>query len=294
VKNHYEFINLKMNETVYILLPVHNRRAITGRFITCLAEQTYRKHHLVLIDDGSTDGTAQMVQERVSSLTVLTGSGDWWWGGALHEGYKWLRTQEPPFTDIVLIINDDTEFGEDLLESAVSFLREREKTFLLAQCYNKDDNAFIDAGVHVNWKRFSFEQPSPEKPVNCLSTRGLFYRVGDFFSVGGFRPRLLPHYLSDYEFTIRAHRKGMSLVTDPSVKVRLDVSTTGVHGIGDRSFGAAMRTVFSTKSAINPVALAIFVALACPWRWKLNCWLRIASRSLSHAWALLMKQAQTR
>ena len=279
-----------MNETLYILLPVHNRREVTRRFIKCLTEQTYRKYHLVLIDDGSTDGTAAMVREKVPSPTVLTGNGDWWWGGSLHEGYKWLQKQGSSLTDLVLIINDDTEFEENFLETAVAFLRDRKKTFLLAQCYSKEDNTFIDAGVHVNWKRFSFEQPSPDKPVNCLSTRGLFFRVGDFFSVGGFRPRLLPHYLSDYEFTIRAHRKGMSLLTDPSVTVRLDVSTTGVHGVQDRSFDVAMKAVFSTKSAINPVVLAVFVALACPWPWKLNCLFRIASRSLSHGWSLLIRR----
>jgi GT2 family glycosyltransferase len=282
-----------MNETIYILLPVHNRREITRRFVACLKNQTYSPYHLVLIDDGSTDGTAEMVSEQIRSLTIIRGDGTWWWGGALQEGYKWLRAYNPRLTDLVLIINDDTEFGEHFLEVAVAFLREHEKTFLLAQCISKEDNTFIDAGVHVDWRRFTFEQPSLDKPANCMSTRGLFFRVLDFYSVGGFRPRLLPHYLSDYEFTIRAHHKGISLATDPKVTVLLNQSTTGFHHVENKTFGGAIKTVFSTKSAINPLAMAIFVALACPWPWKFNCWLRIVFRSLSHGWALLVKQAPT-
>jgi GT2 family glycosyltransferase len=277
-----------MSNKIYILLPVHNRREITRRFIRCLKDQTYHKYHLVLIDDGSTDGTAEMVQEQIKSLTVLTGHGEWWWGGALHEGYKWLRAHNPLLNDLVLIINDDTEFDKHFLDAAVLFLREHQKTFLLAQCYNKEDNKFIDAGIHVDWRRFTFEQPLPDRPINCMSTRGLFFRVGDFYSVGGFRPQLLPHYLSDYEFTIRAHRKGMSLTTDPKVTVLLDQSTTGFHRVDNKTFYEAIKTVLSKKSSINPLAMFIFVALACPWSWKLNCWLRIVSRSLSRVWSMLM------
>ena len=53
----------------YILLPVHNRREITQKFIECLKSQTYQNYKLVLIDDGSSDGTAAMVQSQISDLT---------------------------------------------------------------------------------------------------------------------------------------------------------------------------------------------------------------------------------
>jgi GT2 family glycosyltransferase len=279
-----------MNETVYILLPVHNRREITERFITCLNAQTYTRHHLILIDDGSTDGTANMVRERIPSLTVITGMGDWWWGGALHEGYQWLRKARPSLNDIVLIINDDTEFDDRFLDEAVSFLRGLEKTFLLAQCFDKRDGAFIDAGVHVDWKNFTFERPSPRRPVNCMSTRGLFFRVGDFFAVGGFHPLLLPHYFSDYEFTIRAHRRGFALLSDPRIRIRLDQSTTGHHHLGDKAIAETLSAIFSLKSTINPLAMAVFVALACPGQWKLTALFRILVRCLSRGWALLMRR----
>ncbi len=151
----------------------------------------------------------------------------------------------------------------------------------------------MDAGIHVDWKRFTFEQPSTEKPVNCLSTRGLFFRVGDFFSVGGFHPRLLPHYLSDYEFTIRAHRKGMHLMTHPSVRVRLDVSTTGWHRHEEAGLLNAAKSVFAMKSAINPLMLMMFVALACPWQWKLVAGLRVVAKSLSRAWKIFANRTES-
>ncbi len=272
---------------IYILVPVHNRREITRRFIHCLEQQTYRDYQLVLIDDGSTDGTAEMVQQQIRSLTVIRGNGNWWWGGALHEGYKWLLACNAASTDIVLIINDDTEFEQDFLEKALITLRNRPRTFLLSQCYSRQSGQLLDAGVHVDWERFSFDQASTGKPVNCISTRGLFFRIGDFRAVGGFHPFLLPHYLSDYEFTIRAGRKGMALVSEPSVKVRLDESTTGYNTVENGPLLRGLKNVFSKRSAINPITLSIFVALACPWRWKFHCWFRIASLSASYGCKLL-------
>lgn len=276
-----------MAEQIHILLPVHNRREITRRFIECLKNQTYRNYHLILIDDGSTDGTDEMVLNEIKPTTVIKGRGDWWWAGSLQQGYKWLKSNNIPFTDLVLMINDDTEFEPDFLEKALAALRNRPRTFLLAQCYSRQNGQLIDAGIHVDWKKFSFEQPSTRKPINCLSTRGLFFGVEDFYAVGGLHPRLLRHYGSDYEFTIRAHRKGMSLTTDPSVKIRVDESTTGHHDVEGKTFLGALKTVFSEKSAINPLALSVFVALACPWPWKLICWYRVLSLSLSRGWALL-------
>ena len=44
------------------------------------------------------------------------------------------------------------------------------------------------------------------------------HRATDFVELGGFHPRLLPHYLSDYAFTIRALRRGFALASDPAVQ----------------------------------------------------------------------------
>ena len=47
---------------MYVVTAVHNRYNITKRFIEQLLEQTYKEFVLVLIDDGSTDNTAEMVK----------------------------------------------------------------------------------------------------------------------------------------------------------------------------------------------------------------------------------------
>src|SRR5262245_50993659 len=95
---------------LYILLPVHNRRETTRRFLACLRAQNFQNYHLLLIDDGSTDGTAEMAREVFPTLMVLRGNGDWWWAGSLQQGIEWLRQREATAEDVVLMINDDVTF----------------------------------------------------------------------------------------------------------------------------------------------------------------------------------------
>jgi GT2 family glycosyltransferase len=261
---------------IYILLPVYNRLEQTKKFIKSFLAQTHVNYHLILIDDGSTDGTVDYLKSRVKDLTVITGRSGWFWGGGLHQGYLWLKKNNADRQDLVLMINNDTEFGPDFFQRAIDILSNNRKTLLLARVYSKQTDKFVEAGVHADWRRLTFEHTEDPDKINCLSTRGLFMRVGDFMDIGGFHPVLLPHYLSDYEFTIRAHRKGYRLMVDPSLKLMVDESTTGSHA-WLRSAGRTefLRDYFSKRSSSNPFYWFSFVALACPWAWKPLNFLRV-------------------
>ena len=80
-----------MVANVFCVVPVHNRVEITKRFLGFLSAQDYPALHVVVIDDGSTDGTADLLaQSSHLNLTVLRGDGTLWWGGALHMGMQWV------------------------------------------------------------------------------------------------------------------------------------------------------------------------------------------------------------
>jgi len=186
----------------------------------------------------------------------------------LQQGYDWLKKQDPAKDDVVLIINDDTEIDADFLEKGLNILARHARTLLLAQCHDRVTGQLLDVGVHMDWRRLRFDQAVSTDAIDCLTTRGLFLRVCDFLETGGFHPRMLPHYLSDYEFTIRAHRNGFKLLTDPSLAIRVDNSTTGLHTFEAGVFRQQL-VKYSRRSASNPIAWSAFIMLACPLPWKL-------------------------
>ena len=258
-----------MIDEFYILLPVHNRKEITRGFIQCLKAQSCSRYHLVLIDDGSTDGTAEMVCEYIPSLTVLRGKGDWWWAGGLQKGIDWLREREVDDSAIILFVNDDVTFGPDYLKLAGSVMNNRSGLLLLSKFSCDGGNVISESGIVADFRRLTFKAASAEEKVNCLSTRGLFARFGDLKSVGDFYPRLLPHYLSDYEYTIRAARKGMCCETSDLVFLCPNPDTTGYHVIKEPDFYSFFKKYFSIKSTGNPVYWSVFVILSAPKLWIL-------------------------
>lgn len=255
---------------LYIMLPVHNRVQLTRKFMESLVLQDFKDYHLVLIDDGSTDGTDDMVRSFVDNVTVIKGKGDWWWGGALHQGYRWLKKQTVSGDDVVLIINDDTEMPPDYLSTGVGILRNHPHSLLISQCYDRSTRTVVDIGAHC--MDFRTMNGTTEGEANWLTTRGLFLRVADMLVIGGFHPVLLPHYLSDVEYTYRAFRKGMELLSEPQLKLYLDDSATGFH---ERAYQTESRRElikrhFSKRSSANPIYWTTFILLCCPRRFMLQ------------------------
>ena len=252
-----------MMSTVYILLPVHNRRAITEKFIDCLVAQTYANYHLILIDDGSTDGTDKMVREKVNNLTVIKGKGDWWWAGSLQQGVDWLKQNGADDRDVLVFMNDDVTFEQDFLQIAVSIL-DKHVGMLLPQIFNDKTGHTEESGVEADMKKLTFITAASPAKINCLPTRGLFMRMSELRRVGAFHPKLLPHYLSDYEFTIRANRLGVNLLTSPTLLIKIDNDATGFRSFDGLSFLEFVRRYFSKKSASNPIYWTTFILLASP------------------------------
>jgi len=269
-----------MSQQVFLLLPVHNRKEVTSELIQCLLHQTYQNYSLVLIDDGSTDGTAEMVSQAIPGVVVIRGAGDWWWGGSLQRGFDWLTQVDPDEESVVLIMNDDTKFGADFLKAGVDALRRNPRSLLLSRIHDETSGQVVESAVHADLRKLVFRVARNSEEINCLSTRGLFLSWGHMKKIGGFHPRLLPHYWSDYEYSIRAHRKGFACVTDPEVVLTPDWSITGNRNVEHLSGWKFIQTLFSRKTIANPIYKTAFVVLAVPGRWMFPNIIRIWSRVL--------------
>jgi GT2 family glycosyltransferase len=162
-----------------------------------------------------------------------------------------------------MFANDDIEFDPDFLLRAVDILGKRDG-MLLPKIFAGNDKKPIESGIEADLRRLSFQVASSPEKINCLPTRGLFMRMWVVRHVGDFYPKLLPHYLSDYEYTIRANKKGIKLYTSNELLISFDKNTTGFHSFKNLPFINRMKNYFSKKSAANPVYWTIFILLASP------------------------------
>jgi GT2 family glycosyltransferase len=246
---------------LYIILPVHNRKETTALFIECLKKQSYKDFHLVLIDDGSTDGTSELVQKEIEQCTVIKGKGNWWWAGSIQQGLNWIKRKQCNHDDI-LFINDDVVFESDFLENGARLLSKSKRSIFLAKSFSQQTKKLVDHGVTITWNPLKFQQANSVEEINCFSTRGLFAHINDVLEIGKLHPLILPHYMADYEFTYRAYKKGFQLSTDDTLWLYKNEETTGYAGVKYSSLIDIWQKYFSKKNPINIVYYTNFIVLA--------------------------------
>lgn len=203
--------------TVYALMTIHNRRELTLACLDALAEQTYSDLIVVVVNDGSTDGSGQAIKEKFPKTIILTGDGNLWWTRGMNKGLAYILPKAMP-GDYVFTLNDDTQFDTDYIEKLVATAKRYPHTCVGSLLRNLFQPTVIeDSGVQLDWngyiyKRIMYDPIKTEVVVDTLPCRGTLIPVEVFRSIGIFNQRWLPHYAADYEFFIRAKRAGFGLL----------------------------------------------------------------------------------
>ncbi len=118
---------------IAVIIPARNEADVIGRAITSLLRQSGKNSiHIFLVDDGSTDGTAQAAREAAAAagqaemLTIIEGrplapgwSGKLW---AVQQGIDLARETAP---DFFLLTDADIEHAPDSLSSLVAIAQRR-------------------------------------------------------------------------------------------------------------------------------------------------------------------------
>jgi len=128
---------MAQKEPVYILIPAHNRKQITLKCLATLGQADYlERYHVVVVDDGSTDGTAEAIHTLYADATVLKGDGNLWWTGAIKKGMEYAFEQGAEF---FIWLNDDTLPALGCLPIMVAQCVQYPNTIVAAQCYEASD-----------------------------------------------------------------------------------------------------------------------------------------------------------
>jgi GT2 family glycosyltransferase len=90
---------------VYVIVLTYRMRDVARSCIQSLLRLTYTNYQLVIVDNGSDDGTEEMLLNEFPKLTVLQTGGNLGYTGGNNIGIKYAIKQEAKY---VLIINPDT------------------------------------------------------------------------------------------------------------------------------------------------------------------------------------------
>ena len=245
---------------IHVITACHNRILTTEKFVKSIKKQSYKQIHLILVDDGCTDGTSEMVYKEMPDATVIRGNGNLFWGGALHKAYKWVINNKLPNDDDIFFTNDDNIFKKTYLEESLERLKTNPNSLITGNGFSMQTGKQCDGVSYCNLKTGEITLLGTDAEGNLADTRSLMMWVKDLKRIGGFHPILLPHYLSDYEFVLRAAKKGYVIKTFNNLRFDYDRSLTGIKNLSKLS----VRRLFSKRCPYNPIYKFSYIFLVTP------------------------------
>jgi GT2 family glycosyltransferase len=259
---------------IYVVIPVHNRFAFTRQCLSDLARQVNVDFTTIVVDDGSSDGTAEVLAREYPSVVVLGGDGNLWWTAAMNLGVTWAL-ERAAAGDYVLALNNDTRFESDYLESLATAAEDHSPALIGSLAVDQNLGVVVEGGVRMNWltaKRVVMARGlplgdvkawrSPPVGVDVLPGRGALIPVSVFRAVGLFDAVNLPHYGADYEFSRRAARAGFRLLVSYDAVLRVQPTESGLHA--SRGLRAFLMSFVARRSANELRGRWRFARLTCP------------------------------
>ncbi|MFI5281299.1 MAG: glycosyltransferase family 2 protein [Gemmatimonadales bacterium] len=211
-----------------IVIPTWNGSAVLRECLRTLAAQTFTDFEVVVVDNGSTDGTAEMLAAEFPRTRLIPLGSNKGFAAATNAGLQAAGGE------ILVCLNNDVEAEPDWLAAMVRVLDERpEIGFVACKMLNAHRPELIDAAGDAmsllpwNIGRGQKDGPAFDQPRELLSAcagaaayrRALFDRIG-WFDEGFFA------FFEDVDIGIRAQLTGFRCWYEPRAVVRHRFSTT--------------------------------------------------------------------
>ncbi|MEA5506344.1 glycosyltransferase family 2 protein [Halotia wernerae UHCC 0503] len=242
-------------EKIYIVIPVHNRKDTT---LACLENLQkcgdIQRYYVVIVDDGSNDGTAEAIYSLYPKTIVLPGNGDLWWTGAIALGMQYACKQG---ADYIFWLNDDCLPELGTLPLMVKYMQSHTDTIIAPSCYVAEDNSSIPAKNGFRGRTALYASPGEVIPVDGMSGWCVGIPSVVFRKIGFPDATKYPHYAGDDMYLLKATRSGFKACLVGDAKVNL---------VGGVRMTSNFKHYFHPKLTITETFQLLFWSKKSPYR----------------------------
>jgi GT2 family glycosyltransferase len=204
-----------------VVIPTYNRKNYLKRLLKQLNEQVVHDVDLfiVVVVDGSTDGTLEMLKTQFPDIDVIRGDGNWWWTKSVNEGIKFAIEND---AESILLMNDDTEIDTQYVSTLLKANQQYPDAIIgsLNLSIEKPHRIYFSGVKKIIWwkarsvryhKIFDLYKKNLtglHKSV-LLMGRGMFIPVSIFKKIGFFDENAFPQYKADLDFVLTANENNI-------------------------------------------------------------------------------------
>ncbi len=191
---------------VSVIMPAYNHEAYVAEAIQSVLAQTFHDLELIIVNDGSTDHTEDVVRGFDDMRIRYFSQSNHGAHQALNRGISLAQGE------YIAILNSDDVFIQDRLERLLDISQRDHSDFLITDIHLIDgDSRVIDDPSHwwLKWYgdlKQKFQQASSPAVAflagnYAISSSNFFFRASLIKQIGPFRPF---RYILDYDFAFRA------------------------------------------------------------------------------------------
>lgn len=262
--------------TTEIIIPTFNRRETVLSALKSVFEFISSDHHVIVVDSGSSDGTAKAVRKEFPQVVLVQGDPSMWWAAATNLGIKKARELA---CSHVITYNDDNIATASLFSALADTARLHPDSILSAVCcyLHRPETVFFAGRMRAKGSdRFYYldhDVPLPNlgtgvREVDLLHGMCTLFPMSVFDTVGLFDESAFPQVFADDDLTLRAAKAGYRLRVVLDAVVLNDRTKTGINPY-DRRLGpmGVFRLLTSRKSTFQLNARTRFL-----WRHRRSFW----------------------
>jgi GT2 family glycosyltransferase len=205
---------------IAVLMTCHNRREKTLACLAALhanAPVLGASFTVLLVDDGSTDGTAAAVATRYPETRLIPGDGSLFWNGGMRRAFEVALGDD---YQAYLWLNDDTMLYPDALARLIAASRQLRKAsgrdvVVVGSTQDARTRALTYGGVRraAKWRPMAFNMVTPgAAPIECESMWGNCVLIPDAIAraVGNLDPSFT-HSMGDVDYGLRVRKAGFAI-----------------------------------------------------------------------------------
>jgi GT2 family glycosyltransferase len=249
-----------------IVIPTFNRKKQLAALLHQFQQQKVEvQFKIVVVVDGSTDGTNELLQTEFPEVNVVKGSGNWWFTRSMNEGCKYAV--EKLNATLILMINDDVQISEHYLQSFLNNYKECGPKSVIGSCsYSAATPHVITFSglkskdiwrfkTHKYIESYTRKEPGDLKGVVSsvtLPTRGLLISAKLLKEINYMDEAHFPQYASDHDVVYRAAEKGAKVFVsyDAYLFEHMELTSGGNARLA-KSLGHFLKNIFFNKYSSN-------------------------------------------
>jgi cellulose synthase/poly-beta-1,6-N-acetylglucosamine synthase-like glycosyltransferase len=199
---------MKLNERLSALVPAYNEAESVGETVRSLLEQTHPPAHVIVIDDGSTDATAE-VAEQAGAIVVTPPANTGSKAGAQNFALDVVETE------FVMAVDADTTLAPDAIEKLTPAFEDPDVSAACGFVLPRRVRSVWERGRYIEYMlAFSFFKRVQDHLGKPLISSGCFsiYRTSDLREAGSWSTRTMAE---DMDLTWTMYAAGRKVRFEP-------------------------------------------------------------------------------